>query len=100
MAFLPAGFVATLAGWVTTEVGRQPYTVYGLLRTADSASALAGWQVALSLLLFVAVYGVLFAVYAVFARRVILHGPNYDEPLPTRQRVLPTSPKGHPAPAE
>ena len=100
LAFLPAGFVATLAGWVTTEVGRQPYTVYGLLRTADSASAVAGWQVALSLLLFIAVYGVLFAVYAVFARRVILHGPNYDEPLPTRQRVLPTSPKAHPAPAE
>ena len=38
----PAGFVAVIAGWVTTEVGRQPYTVYGLLRTADSASPLAG----------------------------------------------------------
>ena len=36
----PAGFVAVIAGWVTTEVGRQPYTVYGLLRTADSASPL------------------------------------------------------------
>ena len=36
----PAGFVAVIAGWVTTEVGRQPYTVHGLLRTADSASPL------------------------------------------------------------
>ena len=33
----PAGFVAVLAGWITTEVGRQPYTVYGLLTTAQSA---------------------------------------------------------------
>ena len=38
----PAGFVAVIAGWVTTEVGRQPFTVYGLLRTADSVSPLAG----------------------------------------------------------
>ena len=42
LAMGPAGFVAVIAGWVTTEVGRQPYTVYGLLRTADSASPLAG----------------------------------------------------------
>src|SRR3546814_25611 len=34
----PSGFVAVIAGWVTTEVGRQPYTIYGLLRTADSVS--------------------------------------------------------------
>ena len=37
----PAGFVAVIAGWITTEVGRQPFTVYGLLRTAQSASPLA-----------------------------------------------------------
>src|SRR5690606_38502926 len=38
IAMAPSGFIAVLAGWVTTEVGRQPFTVYGLLRTADSAS--------------------------------------------------------------
>ena len=42
VAMGPAGFVAVIAGWVTTEVGRQPFTVHGLLRTADSVSPLAG----------------------------------------------------------
>ena len=42
----PAGFVAVIAGWITTEVGRQPWTIYGLLRTADSASPLAAPAVA------------------------------------------------------
>ena len=42
LAMGPAGFIAVLAGWFTTEVGRQPFTVYGLLRTADSASPLGG----------------------------------------------------------
>ena len=44
------GFVAVIAGWVTTEVGRQPYTVYGLLRTADSVSPLDAPAVATSLI--------------------------------------------------
>ena len=56
----PSGFVAVLAGWVTTEVGRQPFTIYGLLRTADSASPLDSPAVAASLLAFVIVY---FAVF-------------------------------------
>jgi cytochrome d ubiquinol oxidase subunit I len=58
----PAGFVAVIAGWITTEVGRQPYTVYGLLRTVDSASPLAAPAVAASLIAFVIVY---FAVFGV-----------------------------------
>jgi cytochrome d ubiquinol oxidase subunit I len=52
----PAGFVAVLAGWIVTEVGRQPYTVYGLLRTSHSASPLDAPAVASSLLAFVIVY--------------------------------------------
>ena len=56
----PSGFVAVLAGWITTEVGRQPWTVYGLLRTVDSASPLAAPAVATSLIAFVIVY---FAVF-------------------------------------
>ena len=42
LAMAPAGFVAVLAGWITTEIGRQPFTVYGLLRTADSRLAAGG----------------------------------------------------------
>jgi cytochrome d ubiquinol oxidase subunit I len=52
----PSGFVAVLAGWVVTEVGRQPFTIYGLLRTADSASPLDAPAVAGSLAAFAAVY--------------------------------------------
>ncbi len=56
----PSGTVAILAGWITTEVGRQPYTGYGLLRTADSVSPLDAPAVNASLLAFVLVYFVVF----------------------------------------
>ncbi|HKX36075.1 MAG TPA: cytochrome ubiquinol oxidase subunit I, partial [Rhizorhapis sp.] len=57
----PSGFVAVIAGWVTTEVGRQPWTIYGLLRTSESVSPIAAPAVGGSLLAFVIVY---FAVFA------------------------------------
>jgi cytochrome d ubiquinol oxidase subunit I len=56
----PSGFAAVLAGWMVTEVGRQPYTVYGLLTTADSASPVAAAAVGSSLIAFVIVYFALF----------------------------------------
>jgi cytochrome bd ubiquinol oxidase subunit I len=56
----PAGFCAVIAGWVTTEVGRQPYTVYGQLLTVDSHSPLAAPAVATSLVVFVVVYFTVF----------------------------------------
>ncbi|WP_339335166.1 cytochrome ubiquinol oxidase subunit I, partial [uncultured Maricaulis sp.] len=56
----PAGFVAVLAGWITTEVGRQPYTVYGHLLTADSIAPVEAPAVAASLIAFIIVYFVLF----------------------------------------
>jgi cytochrome d ubiquinol oxidase subunit I len=56
----PAGFVAVLAGWITAEVGRQPYVVYGLLRTADAASPVTAGVVGLSLIVFVFAYAVIF----------------------------------------
>jgi cytochrome d ubiquinol oxidase subunit I len=52
----PMGFVAVLAGWITTEVGRQPFTVYGLLRTSDSLAPVAAPAVAASLVAFIVVY--------------------------------------------
>ena len=57
----PLGFVAVIAGWTTTEVGRQPWTVYGLLRTAKSVTpSLTGTDVAISLALYVIVYLIMF----------------------------------------
>jgi cytochrome d ubiquinol oxidase subunit I len=56
----PMGFVAVLAGWITTEVGRQPFTVYGLLRTSESISPIAAEGVAVSLAAFTVVYSIVF----------------------------------------
>lgn len=60
VAMGPAGFIAVLAGWIVTETGRQPYTIYGLLRTASSASPLDAPAVATSLAAFAVTY---FAVF-------------------------------------
>ncbi|UAT43323.1 cytochrome ubiquinol oxidase subunit I [Anaplasmataceae bacterium AB001_6] len=71
----PIGFIALLAGWFVTEVGRQPYVVYDLLRTSDAASNLHIAQVSLSLALFVFVYLTLFGFGAYYMVTVIKKGP-------------------------
>jgi len=76
----PAGFVAVLAGWITTEVGRQPYTVYGLLRTADSVSPIALPGVATSLVAFIVVYFVVFGAGVVYILRLMAKRPEFGEP--------------------
>jgi cytochrome d ubiquinol oxidase subunit I len=76
----PSGFVAVIAGWITTEVGRQPYTVYGLLRTADSVSPLAAPAVAASLIAFVIVYFVVFGMGTWYLLRLMSRAPQPHEP--------------------
>ncbi len=78
----PSGFIAVLAGWVTTEVGRQPYTVYGLLRTADSMSPLAAPAVAASLLAFVLVYFAVFGIGVWYLLKLMAQPPHSGEPEP------------------
>jgi cytochrome bd ubiquinol oxidase subunit I len=73
----PSGFIAVIAGWVTTEVGRQPWTVYGLLRTAESASPLAAPAVAASLLAFVLVYFAVFGI-GVWYLLKLMNGPPHS----------------------
>lgn len=80
LAMGPAGFVAVLAGWVTTEVGRQPFTVHGLLRTAESASPVAAPAVAGSLLAFIAVYFAVFSVGGWYILRLMSRPPGPAEP--------------------
>ncbi|HVZ08776.1 cytochrome ubiquinol oxidase subunit I [Rhodopila sp.] len=76
----PLGFIAILSGWVVTEVGRQPWTVYGLLRTADSVSpSLTGWNVALSLLGYIVTYAIIFGGGYVVLARIIHSGPAAEE---------------------
>ena len=69
----PTGFVAVLAGWITTEVGRQPYTVYGLLRTAQSVSPIAAPAVGASLIAFIVVYFVVFGAGIFYILRLMAH---------------------------
>jgi cytochrome d ubiquinol oxidase subunit I len=72
----PLGFAAVLAGWATTEVGRQPWTVYGLLRTADSVSpSLTGLDVILSLAGYAAVYLIMFPAGLALMARIVRNGP-------------------------
>lgn len=71
----PSGFVAVLAGWITTEVGRQPWTVYGLLRTSESASPLDAPVVAASLIAFIVVYFILFGAGTYYALRLMARSP-------------------------
>ena len=75
----PAGLVAMLAGWVTTEVGRQPWLVYGVMRTADGVSAHGAAQVGFTLALFVLVYFVVFGAGTVYMLRIIGKGPEVGE---------------------
>ncbi len=75
----PSGFVAVLCGWATTESGRQPYTVYGLLRTADSLSPVSAPAVAASLLAFILVYFAAFGVGTWFILRLMGEAPHPGE---------------------
>jgi cytochrome d ubiquinol oxidase subunit I len=71
----PSGFIALLAGWITTEVGRQPYVVYGLMRTKDAASVVSVAQVSISLLVFVVAYSIVFSAGTFYIFKLINRGP-------------------------
>jgi cytochrome d ubiquinol oxidase subunit I len=77
--FGPAGFVAVIAGWVTTEVGRQPYTIYKLLRTEHSASPLDAPAVGASLIAFVIVYFAVFGVGVWYILKLMAKTPQRGE---------------------
>jgi len=88
VAMAPSGFVAVLAGWITTEVGRQPYTVYGLLRTADSLSPIDAPAVATSLAVFAVVYFFVFGAGVFYILRAMSQPPGPHEPgLPEGEPV-------------
>ncbi len=78
----PSGFVAVIAGWITTEVGRQPYTVYGHLLTSQSHSPLDAPAVAASLAAFVVVYFCVFGAGTYYVMRLMAKPPAAGEPEP------------------
>jgi len=94
----PLPFVAILSGWTVTEVGRQPFVVYGHLRTADAMSPVATSAVAGSLALFVVVYNVLLLAFFFYAAKTVLRGPRIHEPAERPATVRPgveAAPAGH-----
>ncbi len=78
LAMGPSGFVAILAGWVTTEVGRQPWVVYGLVRTADATSPVLAPSIGFSLALFVVTYLVIFVMGLYYMLRLAGIGPTAE----------------------
>jgi cytochrome bd ubiquinol oxidase subunit I len=91
-AFLsfPTGFIAVLCGWYTAEVGRQPWVVYGILRTEDAITpSLTGGQVLFSLIAYVIVYAVIYAFGLTYIYRVLKAGPTAE---PSVSRLTPGRP--------
>lgn len=81
MMMMPMGFIALLAGWFVTETGRQPWTVYGVIRTAESMSPVAAQQVATTLIGFIVLYTFIFGAGTFYIIKLILKGPQpYEDP--------------------
>lgn len=83
------GFIAVITGWIVAEVGRQPYTVYGVLRTEDSVSPVPVESVAISLLVFMVVYAIIFTAGVVYMARIATRGFGDDptDPAPKENRA-------------
>jgi cytochrome d ubiquinol oxidase subunit I len=84
MALTPSGFIAVLAGWFVTEIGRQPYVVHEVMRTSESVSPVIGPHIALSLLAFIITYIFVFGAGSYYILRLIGQGP------PTREKAYGT----------
>jgi cytochrome bd ubiquinol oxidase subunit I len=85
----PLGFVAAIAGWITAESGRQPWAVYGFLRTADAASAISANHVFITLALFIFGYGFVFIFYLYYLLKTIRKGPEELEIPPITLGYMP-----------
>jgi cytochrome d ubiquinol oxidase subunit I len=94
----PAGWIAIICGWMTTEIGRQPYTVYGMLRTVDSVSPIALPGVATSFLVFIVVYFVVFGSGIFILLRMMSQQPEPGEEGPAGDEPIRTA-GIHPGPA-
>jgi cytochrome d ubiquinol oxidase subunit I len=81
----PLGYIAIEAGWIVRCVGRQPWTVYGQIRTTDAASHLPPGEVLFSLTVITILYSVLFVCAMFFGSRIIRKGPDLTLPIPGSQ---------------
>ncbi|QMS86517.1 cytochrome ubiquinol oxidase subunit I (plasmid) [Nostoc edaphicum CCNP1411] len=90
----PLGYIAVESGWIVRCVGRQPWVVYGQIRTADGVSHLPASEVLTSLVIFAVIYTALFICALFFGSRIIRQGPNLELPVPgiDTQPALETTP--------
>lgn len=94
VAMGPAGLIAILAGWITTEMGRQPWIVYGIMRTKDAVSNHSAIELTVSLLLFIVVYFIVFGTGIGYMLRLVNHGPVVTEPPESGSDALSGLPLG------
>ncbi|MEM7668560.1 MAG: cytochrome ubiquinol oxidase subunit I, partial [Pseudomonadota bacterium] len=87
----PTGVFATLGGWYTAEIGRQPYVIYGMLRTSDAVSPVPASTLLTTLIAFVCIYAVFMAAFLFFTARLIKNGPQ-DAALQSQARALQADP--------
>jgi len=98
VASIPLGYIAVDMGWTVREVGRQPWIIYGLLRTSDAASALSAGSVGFTTAVYFLIDSMLLVTFVIFAWRIIRKGPDLTLPAPLQEpRKL--SPEGHRASA-
>ncbi|WP_349929109.1 cytochrome ubiquinol oxidase subunit I [Acinetobacter sp. A1-4-2] len=83
-----SGFIALLAGWFTTEVGRQPWVVYGILRTKNTLSPVSAEQVGLTLIIFVMVYFIVFGVGIFYMLKLMRKGPEFIHSPPHSEQAV------------
>ncbi|MEE4376026.1 MAG: cytochrome ubiquinol oxidase subunit I [Candidatus Competibacteraceae bacterium] len=88
---IPMGYIAVEMGWVVREVGRQPWLIYGILRTSEGASKLPAGVVGGSLIGYIVLYTILLLVFLTFARRLIKKGPNFSAAVPARHTDAPVN---------
>ncbi len=75
----PSGLIAILAGWYTTEIGRQPWIIYGVMRTKDAVSGQSTLTMSTTLVLFIVVYFVVFGIGTTYMLRLVGKGPESGE---------------------
>jgi len=92
----PLGFIATEMGWITTEFGRQPWVVYGLMRTSDGVSPIAAGNVVWSLMLFLLFFVLIGASYFYYTLKILRQGPDLDSPVPPVQLATGMQPHAQP----
>jgi len=94
VAAIPLGYVAVDMGWTVREVGRQPWVIYGLLRTSDAVSYLPVNSVAFTTVGFFLIDSLLLVMFVLFAYRIVRNGPDFSLPVPKR-KLGELSPDGH-----